>query len=171
MDELILVDTRDQVVGHGEKLQVHREGLLHRAFSVFLVHDGKMLLHRRAEGKYHSGGLWTNACCSHPRRGEELSEAVERRLKEELGVSCPCEERFHFVYRAPFPGGITEYEYDHVFLGDYWGELRPDPEEIAACRWVEFSVLRDQLLRTPEVFTPWFLIAAPGVLEIVDGDG
>ena len=121
-DELILVSIFDEEVGSCPKLLTHQQGILHRAFSVFVVHDGRMLLQKRNSEKYHSGGLWTNACCSHPRKGEILSDAVSRRLLDELGVKFPVQEYFDFVYRAEFANGITEYEYDHVLLADYCGD-------------------------------------------------
>lgn len=124
-----------------------------------------MLLQKRSAGKYHSGGLWTNACCSHPRQGEELSEAVERRLKEELGVRMPVEELYSFVYRAQFENGLTEYEYDHVFLGEYDGEIRLNEEEASEIRWMDMDELAEDLWKNPEKYTAWFLIAAPQVLR------
>lgn len=124
-----------------------------------------MLLQKRSAEKYHSGGLWTNACCSHPRQGEELSEAVERRLKEGLGVRMPVEELYSFVYRAQFENGLTEYEYDHVFLGEYDGEIRLNEEEASEIRWMDMDELAEDLWKNPEKYTAWFLIAAPQVLR------
>ena len=124
-----------------------------------------MLLQKRSAEKYHSGGLWTNACCSHPRQGEELSEAVGRRLKEELGVRMPVEELYSFVYRAQFENGLTEYEYDHVFLGEYDGEIRLNEEEASEIRWMDMDELAEDLWKNPEKYTAWFLIAAPQVLR------
>ena len=124
-----------------------------------------MLLQKRSAEKYHSGGLWTNACCSHPRQGEELSEAVERRLKEELGVRMPVEELYSFVYRAQFENGLTEYEYDHVFLGEYDGEIRLNEEEASEIRWMDMDELAEDLWKKKKKYTAWFLIAAPQVLR------
>ena len=124
-----------------------------------------MLLQKRSAEKYHSGGLRTNACCSHPRQGEELSEAVERRLKEELGVRMPVEELYSFVYRAQFENGLTEYEYDHVFRGEYDGEIRLNEEEASEIRWMDMDELAEDLWKNPEKYTAWFLIAAPQVLR------
>lgn len=164
-DELVLVDLLDRQIGVASKLRCHEEGLLHRAFSVFLVDGSRMLLQRRALGKYHSGGLWTNACCSHPRSGEELARAVGRRLSEELGVEgCPCRELGSFVYRARFEGGLCEYECDHVFVGEFRGIAHPDPAEVAELRWVEASEVERWLRREPDSFTAWFVTAAPMVL-------
>lgn len=166
-DELILVDIYDRPVGTGEKLWVHRSDRLHRAFSVFIIHGDRMLLQRRHPEKYHSGGLWANACCSHPRAGEELPEAVSRRLREELGVSAEARELFSFVYRCAYDSGLTEYEYDHVFLADYDGALDVDPREISETRWVDLGELEESLREHPEQYAAWFLIAAPRVLRML----
>lgn len=167
-DELILVDIHDHNVGHLSKEIVHRNGRLHRAFSIFLIHDGKILLQRREEKKYHSGGLWTNACCSHPRYGENLKDAVYRRLREELNVKCNLIEIFSFVYYTKFPNGLTEYEYDHVFLGEYDGTIIPNPTEISSIKWVPISELCNMVLTKPEIFTSWFLISFPKVLQHIE---
>lgn len=159
-DELVLVDVLDRELGVATKERVHREGLLHRAFSVVLVREGdagpELLLTQRAFGKYHSGGLWTNTCCSHPRAGEGLVAAAERRVREELG--CETLELYEiaaFVYRAPFDNGLCEYEYDHVLLGRFGGELDYDPDEVAAVRWVTPQILAAELADAPEQFTAW----------------
>lgn len=171
--DVILVNLDDQKIGTAGKLEAHQKGLLHRAFSIFLIDGkpihsgGKMLLQRRADGKYHSGGLWTNACCSHQRPNATLEQSVHDRLMAELGTDCPLAEQFSFVYRTPFSNHMTEYEYDHVFLGIYPedGPLKPDPEEISECRWVKISELKDDLLRCPETYTSWFIIAAPTLIR------
>jgi isopentenyl-diphosphate delta-isomerase len=168
-DLIILVDIFDKEIGHGEKLQVHQNRQLHRAFSVFIINEGKMLIHQRKIGKYHSGGLWTNACCSHPRVGENLETAVNRRLIEELNISCGTEELFSFVYYDDY-GELAEYEYDHVLLGEYKGEVSYNEEEIEAIKWVSFSELKEDLEKHPERYSTWFLIAAPKVLYLLDKD-
>ena len=165
MDEIILVDIFDNELGHTDKANAHKKGLLHRAFSVFVVHDGKMLLQQRSRGKYHSGGLWTNACCSHPREGETLADAVPRRMREELGFASQARECFHFVYRHVFDDGLIEYEYDHVFLTDYDGAVSADPEEAEEIKWVSYEELAEDLRTVPERYTVWFRIAAPEVLS------
>lgn len=167
-DELILVDVLDTEVGSCSKMETHIKGFLHRAFSVFVVHDGKMLLQKRNSQKYHSGGLWTNACCSHPRNGETMQVAVSRRLIDELGVTFPVRQCFDFVYRAEFGNGIIEFEYDHVYLADYCGEINPNSEEIEELRWIELSKLKEELTYNPEQFTAWFVIAAPRVLKMIN---
>lgn len=164
-DELILVDLDDNAIGKGEKLWVHENGRLHRAFSVFIVDGSRMLLQRRNIHKYHSGGLWANACCSHPRSGETLEEAVKRRMIEEIGVCAACEEIFHFVYRSVYENGLTEYEYDHVFLCRYSGEIRPSEDEIDEARWIEIAELKRDVVEHPQNYASWFLIALPRVLE------
>ena len=165
-DELILVNVEDQEVGHQDKASVHKEGRLHRAFSVFLISDGKMLVQKRNKNKYHSGGKLANACCSHPRKGEDLQEAVHRRMKEELGMDCETEELFDFIYFSQYETDLFEYEYDHVFLGEYGGEVSVDPEEIESVEWVELEELKERLMKNPQDFATWFLIAAPKVIRI-----
>lgn len=161
------MDLDDRVVGYGTKEEVHKRGTLHRAFSIFIVHEGKMLIQKRNVNKYHSGGLWTNACCSHQRKGEQLAEAIHRRLEEELGFDCDLEERFNFVYRTQFSEELFEYELDHVFLGEYGGEVVLNEEEAEEIEWVELGELKRRLLEKPEQFTSWFLIAAPRLLREV----
>lgn len=167
-DELILVDLNDAVLGKGEKLWVHQNDKLHRAFSVFIVSGEKMLIQRRNTEKYHSGGLWANACCSHPRFGEALEAAVERRLLEELGIKADVKEFFHFVYRTAYENGLTEYEYDHVFISDYSGEFAPSKEEVEEIKWIDIHELRDDVLNNPKNYASWFLIALPRVLELLE---
>ena len=165
--DVILVNLHDEPVGTATKEEAHRRGDLHRAFSAFLYHEDRLLIQQRAFHKYHSGGLWANTCCSHPRPGEELEEAVKRRLKEEAGIECEVKEIFSFVYKHQFAEDLYEHEYDHVFLGEYCGEPLPDPEEIEAFRWISFGDLKRELAEEPEKFAPWFVIAAPRVLRVI----
>lgn len=168
-DKLIWVDLFDNEIGYGDKLETHVKNQLHRAFSVFIVYEGKMLIQRRALDKYHSGGLWANACCSHPRYGESLEEAVQKRMEEELGIlkgSCQPKELFAFNYFSQYDG-LSEYEIDHVFLTDYHGEISVDPDEIMELRWVELEILQKEMESAPQTFSTWFLIAAPRVIEHV----
>ena len=168
-DKLIWVDLFDNEIGSGDKLETHVKNQLHRAFSLFIVYDGKMLIQKRALGKYHSGGLWANACCSHPRYGETLADAVQKRMEEELGIArgtCVPEELFAFNYFSQYDG-LSEYEIDHVFLTDYHGELKPDPDEIMELRWIDLDALQKELEEKPQTFSTWFLIAAPRVIEYV----
>ena len=167
-DDVILVDESDQPVGTMEKLAAHqRGGRLHRAFSVFIFNSsGQMLLQRRAAAKYHFGGLWTNACCSHPRRGEELLASARARLRQEFGFDVPLEERFGFVYRAEDPAsGLTEHEFDHVLVGTFNGTPQPNPDEISEWRWVGPRELMQDMERHPERYTPWFKLVLSRVLE------
>ncbi len=156
MDErVILVDERDRAAGDAEKLQVHREGRLHRAFSVFVLDGaGRVLLQRRAAKKYHSGRLWSNTCCGHPRPGEDTGAAAERRLLEEMGFQCDLERAGAFVYRAQL-GDLVEHEYDHVFRGRFDGDPRPDPAEVEAWRWMPLEQLEAELRARPEQYTVW----------------
>lgn len=166
-DKLIWVDLFDNEIGSGDKLETHVKNQLHRAFSVFIVFDGKMLIQKRAMEKYHSGGLWANACCSHPRLGESLADAVQKRLEEELGISqgsCQPQELFSFNYFSQYDG-LSEYEIDHVFLTDYHGEIKVDSDEIMEFRWIPLENLKLELEENPERFSTWFLIAAPRVIE------
>jgi isopentenyl-diphosphate delta-isomerase len=156
-DEVILVDESDRELGTAPKLAAHREGALHRAFSVFLFNSrGETLLQRRADDKYHSGGLWTNTCCSHPRPGEETAAAASRRLREEMGLSTPLLPLFHFTYRAALGGGLWEHEYDHVFIGRADQDPRPDPAEVAAWRWASAEEVAREMQSDPDRFTIWF---------------
>ncbi len=167
-DKLIWVDLFDNEIGSGDKLETHVKNQLHRAFSVFIVHDGKMLIQKRALDKYHSGGLWANACCSHPRWGETLEVAVSKRLEEELGIpqgATSFKELFTFNYFTQYEG-LSEYEIDHVFLSDYHGEIQVDPDEIMETRWITLEDLQKELEEKPETFSSWFLIAAPRVIGI-----
>ena len=166
MPDVILVDQADRPVGRMEKQEAHIKGLLHRAFSVFLLDGSKLLIQRRALDKYHCGGLWSNTCCSHPAPGEPVLSAAERRLDEELGIkNARLRELDTFLYRAPFPNGLTEHELDHVLLGEYSGPVRPDPREIAQVRWIDLEELQRDLQAFPQRYTPWFPPALTLVLR------
>lgn len=170
-EEVILVNEADVPVGRMEKLEAHRKALLHRAFSVFIFNGkGEMLLQRRAPGKYHSPGLWTNACCSHPRPGEDTLSAGVRRLREELGFSTPLRKLFDFIYKAEFDNGLTEFEFDHVFAGVYDGELFPDANEVGDYAWRCMADIQADLAAKPGQFTSWFILAFPMVSHKLDGD-
>jgi isopentenyl-diphosphate delta-isomerase len=164
--EVILVNERDEPLGLMEKMEAHEKGLLHRAFSVFLFdRSGRMLLQQRAATKYHGAGLWTNACCSHPFPDEPVDKAAHRRLKEELGIEPEVFPVFSFIYRAEVENGLIEHEFDHVFAGEWEGDLKPDPEEVAACTFVTMKELKEQMAKAPESFTTWFRIAFPRIEE------
>jgi isopentenyl-diphosphate delta-isomerase len=167
-EEIILVDENDEQIGFETKLKAHENGgKLHRAFSIFIFDDpGKMLLQRRSKKKYHFGGLWTNACCSHPTRGEKLQEAAHARLRQEFGFDAELKEIFSFTYRAPDPNSeLTEFEFDHVFCGKFNDEPQPDPNEIEDWKWVDVMGLLADLESNPYDYTPWFRIAAHKVIE------
>jgi isopentenyl-diphosphate Delta-isomerase len=161
---VILVNELDEEVGIMDKMEAHRKALLHRAFSVFIFNSkGEMLLQRRARHKYHSGGLWTNACCSHPLPGETALKAAERRLQEELGFKLPLNKAFEFIYKTTFDNGLTEYEYDHVFIGHYDGEIHPDPDEVSDYCYKGIEEIKDSLSFHSDKFTEWFKIAFPRI--------
>lgn len=166
---VILVNEQDEPVGTMEKLEAHQKGLLHRAFSVFVTNaNGQMLLQQRAQDKYHSGGLWTNTCCSHPLPGEDVLAASHRRLVEEMGFDCPLEEIFSFTYRKEFDNGLTEHEFDHVLIGHYDGIVQPDVSEVQAFRYLSLDEIRHLLLSEPETFTHWFHLAFPKIAAFIE---
>lgn len=165
-EEVVLVDEQDNPLGSMEKMRAHREGRLHRAFSVFVFNEQQeMLLQRRASEKYHSPGLWSNACCSHPRPGESVLAAAHRRLQEELGFDCELHPAFSFIYRAQLDGGLVESEFDHVLFGRYSGEPELNPQEADASTFEPEEVIRQALADTPERFTAWFRICIERVFE------
>lgn len=156
-EQVILVDGDDRGIGYMEKLAAHREGLLHRAFSVFIFDgDGRLLLQRRALGKYHSPGLWSNTCCGHPRPGEDTLSAAQRRLVEEMGLHCELRHVHSFMYRADLGNGLWEHELDHVFVGTTPSEPLPNPDEVAEWRAVPRVALEEELAHAPGDFTVWF---------------
>jgi isopentenyl-diphosphate Delta-isomerase len=155
---VVLVDGGDRTTGAMEKLEAHRVGALHRAFSVFVVRDdGAILLQRRADGKYHSAGLWTNSCCGHPRMGEAVLDAGRRRLREEMGIDLPLREVGTFTYRAELPNGLVEHEIDHVLIGRGDDVVpAPAPAEVSEWRWMSRQAVGDELSADPSRFTAWF---------------
>lgn len=159
-EHVILVDDCDTEIGAAEKLAAHQENRLHRAFSIFIFRENnglELLLQQRALSKYHSPGLWTNTCCSHPRPGETILEAGERRLKEELGFSTPLKQLGWFHYNAHFPNGLSENEIDHVLIGMLPPDVtpHPHPDEIHAWRWITPAALKHEMALHPGHFTPW----------------
>lgn len=160
MEEVILVDKYNNQIGICEKLKAHKEARLHRAFSIFIFNSkGDLLLQQRAKEKYHCGSLWTNTVCSHPRPNETLDNGVHRRIKEEMGFDCELKELFSFVYRAEFENGLTENEYDFVFIGKYDNEsIMPNPDEVMDYKWISITDLKDDVLKNPKKYTPWIKI-------------
>ena len=156
-DVVVLVDPGDAVVGVAPKIEAHREGRLHRAVSVVLFDDqGRMLLQRRADEKYHSGGLWSNTCCGHPRPGESVEDAARRRLRDELGIEdCEVRRVDQFVYFADLEGGLVEHELDHVVVGSWNGTVEPDPREVSETRWIDRDRLLADLIEAPGRYTAW----------------
>ena len=189
-DKLILVDEQDRETGRAGKMEAHEKGLLHRAFSIFIFrralldnpdgtrtfHD-QLLIQQRAEGKYHSAGLWANSCCSHPRDGENLEEAAARRLPEETGftvedLESPLEEKGAFLYKADFDNGLTEHEFDHVFVGQLKGDRldkapSPNPEEASQMLFLDVDEIMIDVLKNPGKYAAWFL---PALLIATDGE-
>jgi isopentenyl-diphosphate Delta-isomerase len=163
MDEnLILVDQNDRQWGKLEKLLVHQLGLLHRAFSVFIFNTkGELLLQQRAHSKYHSPNLWTNTCCSHPRYGEELADAIERRLEEEMGMKCATEFAFSFVYKVKFDNDLTEHEFDHVYVGITDQVPKPEKTEVQNWKYMGLQKLEEEVRVHPEQYTEWLKICLP----------
>ncbi|XOV67806.1 MAG: isopentenyl-diphosphate Delta-isomerase [Fluviicola sp.] len=159
MEYVILVDENDQELGRMEKMEAHEKGLLHRAFSIFLFNEkNELLLQQRAHSKYHSGGLWTNTCCSHPRAGETVLEASHRRLMEEMGIEANMQTQFHFVYKAELDNELTEHELDHVVFGTFSGEPKINPEEVASWKYMSMEEIEADMKDHPEKYTAWFRI-------------
>ncbi len=169
-DEVILVDENDREIGAKNKMPAHRDGDLHRCFSIFVFNArGELMLQRRASGKYHSGGLWTNTCCSHPRSGEETVAAGHRKLQQEMGFDCGLKEVFTFIYRAPL-GDLTEHEFDHVLFGRFEGEPKPNPAEAEGWKWVGLDELAADIAAHPASYTEWLKIALPKVVGVVKNE-
>lgn len=157
VEYVILVDEHDNELGAMEKMEAHIKGVLHRAFSVLVFNTkGEMLIQRRADCKYHSSGLWTNTCCSHPRAGEEIEEAAQRRLREEMGLNLQPEKAYSFIYRIELDGGLIENELDHVLIATYDGEPILNPDEAQDWKYVSLSELKDRMKSHPQEFTHWF---------------
>jgi isopentenyl-diphosphate delta-isomerase len=165
-EEVILVNEHDQATGTMEKMQAHLDGALHRAFSVFVFNTkGQLLLQQRALSKYHSGGVWTNTCCSHPRPGETNGDGANRRLMEEMGLQCPLQHIFSFTYRAELDGGLTEHEHDHVFFGVSDDAPTPAPAEVMDTIYMDMNELQYKLTAEPQLYSAWLNICFDRVLE------
>ncbi len=158
-ERIVLVNETDRSIGEMDKLEVHQKGLLHRAFSIFLFDDqGKLLLQKRAAGKYHSANLWSNTCCSHPRPEEDTLQAAVRRLKEEMGIETALEKKFDLIYRVQLDNNLMEYEYDHIYTGRSNQTPLLNREEVSDYRWVTIQELRAEIKSDPVNFTEWLKI-------------
>ena len=163
--EVILVDTKDKKIGTEEKLKAHKEGKLHRAFSIFISNSkGELLLQQRAKTKYHSPGLWTNTCCSHPRINKNLKMEAERRLKEEMGFQCGIKEAFSLLYKVRV-GDLIEHEFDHIFLGRFDGNSKPNKEEVEDWKWINMKELQKDMKDNPKKYTAWLKIILDKVVK------
>jgi len=167
-DFVILVNEQDMELGLMPKLEAHEKGLLHRAFSVFIFNTkGEMLLQQRAMNKYHSAGRWTNTCCSHPKPQEEIHDAAKRRLQEEMNLDATLTHLFAFIYKEPFENGLTEHEYDHVFVGITDKTPVPDSNEAAAWRYATLAQIEKEMSEDPQAYSVWFKIAYLKVFDQV----
>ncbi|WNJ18638.1 isopentenyl-diphosphate Delta-isomerase [Pontibacter sp. G13] len=156
-NQVLLVNEKDEPQGFMEKMEAHEKGLLHRAFSIFVFDsDKKLLLQRRALEKYHSPGLWTNTCCSHPTDDKTLISEAKTRLVEEMGFVCELEPVFSFIYHCDFGTGLIEHELDHVIIGHWEGVPAPNPEEVVEYKWMTRAEIDAAIQADPEAFTFWF---------------
>src|SRR5690349_699374 len=162
--EVILVTEEDKMIGTADKMKAHTDGLLHRAFSIFIFDTkGRLLLQQRSPGKYHGARLWSNTCCSHPYPDEEVEEAATRRLQEEMGFTTPLLKLFEFRYRAEVENNLIEHEYDHVFVGSYEGEVKFNRDEVLDYCYEDMEKMKWAMSEQPAKFTSWFKIAFPSV--------
>jgi len=165
--QVILVDKNNKKIGVEDKIKAHKEGKLHRAFSVFIFNSGgELLIQRRAKTKYHSGGLWSNSVCGHPRPNELYRQAAERRLKEEMGFSCKLKKSFCFIYNMVFQNGLTENEYDCIFTGKFDGKPKPNKKEVSGYKWVPIKNLKRNIIKNPNKYTVWLKIALKNKLSL-----
>jgi isopentenyl-diphosphate delta-isomerase len=169
VEKVILVNELDEELGVMEKMQAHSLGLLHRAFSVFIFNEkNELLIQQRAKSKYHSGGLWSNTCCSHPRQGEAVVDAAERRLVEEMGFTTKLTKTFDFIYRKALDKGLFEHEFDHVFVGEYNNRPVVNDAEVQAFEYVNVNKLLVQIDQEPHKYTEWFKISLPRVVSMIN---
>lgn len=168
-EKVILVNENDEWLGLADKMEAHTSGLLHRAFSVFILNDkNEMLIHKRALHKYHSGGLWSNACCSHPRYGESTLSAAKRRLNEELGIQkCQLKKLFTHHYKLEVDNELTEHEYDHIFMGKYNSDVNINTDEVADYKFVPIDELQQLIQKEPHSFSVWFKALLPTFLDYI----
>lgn len=165
-EKIALVDEHDNIKGYADKLEVHQKGMLHRAFSIFVFNSkNQLLLQKRAKHKYHSGGLWTNTCCSHQLEGEDMEVTIHKRLQEEMGFDCKLKKAFKFQYSVTFDNGLVENEIDHVFVGE--SDVTPviNPEEAEGWKWMDIEEIRNDIEHYPGNYTYWFRLAITALLE------
>lgn len=166
MEFIIQVDEKDRQIGPIEKMVAHRDAVLHRAFSILIFNSkNELLLQKRDINKYHSGGLWTNTCCSHPRFMENLKVATTRRLKEEMGFTCDLKKIFSFIYKIDLENGLFEHEFDHVFIGKYDGDFIPNPFEVSETKWMSLEAIEEDVANNPDNYTFWFKTLLPEVIK------
>ena len=169
VEYVLLVNKNDQPLGTMEKITAHEKGELHRAFSVFVFNNrGELMLQRRATEKYHSGGLWTNTVCSHPKAGEDVAASAKRRMMEEMGFECEISKVFKFIYKSDVGDGLIEHEYDHVFFGYSDEEPNPNPEEVEGWKYVDMDWLNKDVTENPGNYTVWFRIALKEVIQHIE---
>jgi isopentenyl-diphosphate Delta-isomerase len=166
--KVILVDENDRDVGEKDKVLAHKDGSLHRAFSVFIFNSKKeLLIHKRAKYKYHTPGLWSNTCCGHPVRGFEIQKEAEKRLEEEMGIRCRLEKQFDFLYKASLANELIENEYDHIFFGTYEKDPKPNSEEVDDWKWISLDALKADMEINPAKYTPWLRVLLEEVRSII----
>ncbi len=169
-EKVILVDEADNVIGSMDKLEAHQKGVLHRAFSIILYKDTRVLLQQRSMVKYHSAGLWTNTCCSHPRENESVLDAANRRLMEEMGVQCALRHSFSFIYKGELENGLIEHELDYVLFGEFSGNPLINTDEVSAFEWIEWVELLALVDKDPAKFTLWFKILLREYKEQIENE-
>ena len=169
-NKVVLVNAEDVPIREMDKIEAHKSGSLHRAFSVFIFNRrGEMLIHQRAAHKYHGGGLWTNACCSHPQWGEDIKESALERLHYEMGLTCDIKKVFTFIYKTPVENDLIEHENDHVFIGCTDATPQPHPDEVQEYAWVCPEKLQRKIVEQPDIFTYWFKMAVKQVMGRMTG--
>lgn len=157
MAQVILVDSKDYPIGEMEKLEAHKKGALHRAFSIFLFNEkNELLLQKRAEDKYHSSNLWTNTCCSHPSPGEHITTSAQNRLLNEMGITTSLRSLFSFTYKTEFDNGLIEHELDHILIGTFNANPLPNPDEASDWKYASLKEISSEIKENPEAYTFWF---------------
>lgn len=163
--KILLVNERDEVIGKKDKLEVHKLGLLHRAFSIFVFNSkNELLIQKRALNKYHTPGLWSNTCCSHPYT-ENIKQEAKERLQSEMGFNCELKKVFSFIYKSEVGNNLIEHEYDHVFFGYCDIAPKPDKKEVCDWRWVSLEKLKNDIKENPKNYTPWLILSLNRVME------